>query len=129
MAVRLTTDFLICCRPRRDRASEVEQDFPKSGRRTEVLEVLAGEEDVFQEFPQAGDIPLALAYLKEEPAFRPPAEDFEGPVKGVVGGDNPEVAVQHDEGFSHSGDDPMVKLAQRPGCSGFWPHLTVVRHY
>jgi len=40
------------------------------------------------------DIPLALAYLKDEPAFRPPAEDFEGPVKEVVGGDNPEVAVQ-----------------------------------
>ena len=36
----------------------------------EVLEVLVGGQDVFQEYPQAGDIPLAVAYLKDEPAFR-----------------------------------------------------------
>ena len=94
----------------------------------EALEGLAGGQDVFQKQPQAGDIPLALAYLKEEPAFRPPAEDFEGPVKGVVGGDNPEVAVQDDEGLSHGSDDTMVKLAQCLGRSGFWPRLPVAMH-
>ena len=94
----------------------------------EVLEVLLGGQDVFQEYPQAGDIPLAIAYLKDEPAFRPPAEDFEGPVKGIVDGDNPEVAVQDDEGLSHGGDDKVVKLAQRLGRSGLWPRLLFGRH-
>ena len=37
---------------------------------SEVLEVLVGGKDVFQEYPQAGDIPLAVAYLKDEAAFR-----------------------------------------------------------
>ena len=94
----------------------------------EVLEVLVGGQDVFQEYPQAGDIPLAVAYLKDEAAFRLRGEDFEGPVKGVVDGDNPEVAVQDDEGLSHGGDDMMIKLVQRLGLSGFWPCLPLVKH-
>ncbi|MGC2434393.1 MAG: hypothetical protein WA433_11490 [Desulfobaccales bacterium] len=71
---------------------------------------------------------MAIAYLKDEPAFQAPAENFEGPVKGVVEENNPEVAVQNNEGLAHSGDDTMVKLAQRLRCSGFWPCLPFAVH-
>ena len=73
----------------------------------EVLEDLVAGQDFLQQFPEAGDVPLAFPQLIDETVFRLLGGSLEDPVKGIVGRDHPEVAVQDHQGLPHGGDDGL----------------------
>ena len=71
----------------------------------EVLEMAVPGQDHFQQGPQAGDVPLAVAQLVDQPALRVRGGDLEALVEGPVGRPHPQVAVQHEQRFPHRLDD------------------------
>jgi len=85
----------------------------------EVAERVVPGEDLFEECPEPGDVPLAVAQLVDEPAVGLLGNDAEGAVEGAVGRAHAEVGPEDDERLPHRVDDALGKLSgtQRSGGS------------
>ena len=77
----------------------------------EIPERLVLGKDVSQKLPQARYVPLLLADLVEQPAFRLGRRHLECLIEGGAGRHDPQLGVQHHEGFSDRGDDVLGIVA------------------
>jgi hypothetical protein len=76
------------------------QGAPSDGRKL-ALDLIAFHlamlrQDLFQQHPQLGDVPLILVQLVDEPALGALAIEPECPVEGPAGGHDAKIAVEHD---------------------------------
>ena len=102
---------------RRD-APGIEQQnlLPDGGKivlHAEVVEVRVLGKDVLQELPQGGDVPLPLADLVEQPAFRLGRIHLEDLIERTARRDDPQLAVQHHQRLADRGNDALGELAGR----------------
>ena len=60
-------------------------DLSKAVLNFEVVKEIAPQDDIFHQFAQFGNVPLPIAQLKNQAAFRFRRRDFEGVVERLVG--------------------------------------------
>jgi hypothetical protein len=64
-------------------------------------------QDFFQQHPQRGDVPLAVAQRVQQPALRILRVGAEGVVERAAGGDDAQVLIQDKEWLAHGVDDGL----------------------
>ncbi len=84
----------------------VQEHHPAADGREGVLELEVVEDgalgdDVLEQGPQVGDVPLAVAQLVDEAALGLPGRDVERLVEGAVGGPDAQRGVEDQQGLSH----------------------------
>src|SRR5438105_2608359 len=90
----------------------VEQHHPAADGREGVLELEVVEDgalgdDVLQQGPQVGDVPLAVAQLVDQAALGLPGRDVERLVEGAVGGPDAQRGVQDQQRLAHRVHDVL----------------------
>ncbi len=90
----------------------VQEHHPAADGREGVLELEVVEDgalgdDVFEQGPQVGDVPLAVAQLVDEAALGLPGRDVERLVEGAVGGPDAQRGVEDQQGLAHRVDDVL----------------------
>ena len=90
----------------------VEQHHPAADDREGVLELEVVEDgalgdDVLEQGPQVGDVPLAVAQLVDEAALGLPGRDVERLVEGAVGGPDAQRGVEDQQRLAHRVDDVL----------------------
>ena len=65
------------------------------------------QQDIFKEVPQLGDVPLPVAEVVDEVPDGLLGGDPEGIVKAVVGGENLQVGIEHDQRFADGFHDVL----------------------
>ena len=90
----------------------VEQHHPAADGREGVLELEVVEDgalgdDVLEQGPQVGDVPLAVAQLVDEAALGLRGRDVERLVEGAVGGPDAQRGVEDQQGLAHRVDDVL----------------------
>ena len=73
----------------------------------EVFNGMAVGQDLGQQRPQLGDVPLTVAQVVDEPALRLFFRGVEVPVEGGVGRANPQALVENHEWLSQGRDDVL----------------------
>src|SRR5690348_13703332 len=72
--------------------------------------------DLLEQLTQARDVPLAAAQLVEQTAFDLVGRHLEGEIERPAGGDDAQLAVEHDERLAHGVDDRMLQFAPAIGA-------------
>ena len=90
----------------------VEQHHPAADGREGVLQLEVVEDgalgdDVLEQGPQGGDVPLAVAQLVDEAVLGLLGGDVEGLVEGAVGGPDAQGGVEDQQGLAHRVDDVL----------------------
>ena len=90
----------------------VQQHHPAADRREgvlqlEVVEDRARGDDVLEERPQVGDVPLAVAQLVDQPALGLAGRDVERLVEGAVGRPHPQRGVEDQQRLPHRVHDVL----------------------
>ena len=90
----------------------VEQHHPAADDREGVLELEVVEDgalgdDVLEQGPQVGDVPLAVAQLVDEAALGLLGRDVERLVEGAVGGPDAQRGVEDQQRLAHRIDDVL----------------------
>ena len=90
----------------------VEQHHPAADGREGVLELEVVEDgalgdDVLEQGPQVGDVPLAVAQLVDEAALGLRGRDVERLVEGAVGGPDAQRGVEDQQGLAHRVHDVL----------------------
>ena len=73
----------------------------------EVFNGMAVAQDLGQQRPQLGDVPLTVAQVVDEAALRLFFRDVEVPVEGGVGRANPQALVENHEWLSQGRNDVL----------------------
>ncbi len=92
--------------------ARVEQHHPAADGREGVLELEVVEhgalgDDVLEQGPQVGDVPLAVAQLVDEAALGLSGRDVERLVEGAVGRPDPQGGVEDQQGLAHRVHDVL----------------------
>ena len=88
----------------------VEQHHPAADHRERVLELEVVEDgargnDILEQCPQVGDIPLTVAQFVDEAALRLPGRDVKRLVERAVGRPDAQGGVEDQQGLAHRIDD------------------------
>ena len=73
----------------------------------EAFNGMAVAQDLGQQRPQLGDVPLAVAQLVDEPALRLGFRDLKVPVESGVGRADPQDLVEDHEGLAQGRNDVL----------------------
>src|SRR5439155_17815625 len=88
-----------------------EPDFFKIVRDLELVKEIASGDDIFQQFAQFGNFPLAVAQLKNRAAFGFRRRDLERVVERLVGRIDVQVGAQNNQWVAHGAND---SFGERP---------------
>ena len=96
--------------PARLKLAGIEQHDPAADHREGVLQLKVVEDgtlgdDVFEQSPQVGNVPLAVAQLVNEPVHRLFGGDLKGLIERAVGGADAQGGVENQQGLAHRIDD------------------------
>jgi hypothetical protein len=82
-----------------------------------IIEYAVAGQDVFKQFPEAGDVPLPVAKVVYQDALGLMGVNVEGLIKGSIGPYNLQVRIEHDQRFPNRSQE-VPKNVQK----NFW-HL------
>ena len=90
----------------------IQQHHPASDDREIVLQLEVVKDrtfgnNIFQQSPQVGDVPLAVAQLVNQAVFSFFGRDLKGLIEGPVAGSHAQGRVENQEGFAHRIDDVL----------------------
>ena len=90
----------------------IEQHHPAANDREGVLELKVVEDgtlgdNVFEQRPQVGDVPLAVAQLVNQAVLGLFGRDVKGLIEGAVGGPDAQGGVEDQQGLAHRVDDVL----------------------
>src|SRR5680860_197476 len=93
----------------------IEQHHASANRRKFVLDLIGlygapFRNDVFEERPEARNVPLSIAQVEDQLAFRLAWRHREGPVERAARGNHAQVRVEHQKGLPYGIDDGLSQV-------------------
>ena len=93
----------------------IEQHHAPADRREFVLDLIgldgaALRNDVFEERPEPGNVPLPVAQVEDQLAFRLAWRHCESPVERAARGNHAQVRVEHEKGLAYGVDDGLGQV-------------------